>query len=190
MKNGIVPNATLIYLNGPSSKIARKENNGNSMKISFRGPKESDLKALHKFVNELSRERTFVMRHGEKVSMKEEREWLRGILKSIRKRECVFLIAEVDGEFAGSAQIVKSKFAMSHVGVFGISVAKKFRGLGVGKKLMEGIHALARKELRDIKILRLAVFVDNTLARKMYKKFCYKEYGLLPKGVRHGTKYV
>jgi len=160
------------------------------MKISFRGPKESDLKALHKFVNELSRERTFVMRQGEKVSMKEERAWLKGILTSIKRGETVFLIVEVDGTLAGSAQITKLKYANSHVGRFAISVAKKFRGVGIGKQLMLEIHALARKKLRGLKIAELDVFGDNTLARKMYKKFGYVQYGRMPKGIRHDKKYV
>ena len=76
----------------------------------------------------------------------------------------------------------------SHVGELGISCAKEYRGEGVGSLLMqlvidEAIHAIAQLE-----IVTLWVFADNALARQMYKKFGFIEFGILPNGVKRRGK--
>lgn len=78
----------------------------------------------------------------------------------------------------------------SHVGVFGITVKKEFRGEGIGKLLMDLTIKEAQKTLKDLRIITLGVFSNNPLAKAIYEKFGFKEYGCLPEGVLHQGKYV
>jgi RimJ/RimL family protein N-acetyltransferase len=78
----------------------------------------------------------------------------------------------------------------SHEGVFGISLAKDYRGEGIGKILMRLVLEEAESNLPPLRIITLGVFSNNSLAMEMYKKFGFKEYGRLPKGVLHRGEYV
>lgn len=72
----------------------------------------------------------------------------------------------------------------SHIGNFGISIAKDFRGEGIGKLLMQTVLDEAVKEIPDLQMVTLGVFSNNDLAKKMYEEFNFVEFGRLPKGVK------
>ena len=76
-----------------------------------------------------------------------------------------------------------------HVGLFGITIAKEFRGKGLGTKFMGMNIDEATKNLPDLEIIILAVYGENDLARKMYQNFGFREYGMLPKGLKRESGY-
>jgi ribosomal protein S18 acetylase RimI-like enzyme len=78
----------------------------------------------------------------------------------------------------------------SHVGVFGITVAKEFRNQGIGKLLMNLVFKEAQKKIPSLKIVTLGVFANNPIAKEMYKKFGFVEYGKLPKGLVHKNQFI
>lgn len=79
--------------------------------------------------------------------------------------------------------------AEKHVGTFGITMAKDFRNKGIGTTLMELVLEEAKK-LKDLKIITLGVFGNNPIAKNLYKKLGFVEYGYLPKGIVHKGKFV
>lgn len=182
MKNKIVyiKPGTLVY-----KGITRK-----GAPIVIRYPKLSDAPVLLKYINTLSRERTFILNQGYKFTLKEEKQWLKELVIKTQKRQAVSLSVFSGKELIGNASIVQKNKAMSHEGSFGIAVAKNFRGEGVGNLLMKFILKEAKQNLKGLKIITLGVFANNSVAINFYKKSGFKNYGVLPSGLLHRGKYI
>ncbi len=165
----------------------------NNKKIKIRKPTRKDLKDVKKFmifVNSLVDEGAKILKN-KKVSLKEEKEWLEKLLKNIKKKKKVFLMAEVDNIIVGIVSIVLSQGCKEHVGEFGILIKKDYRGIGLGKYLMKEIIKLAKKELKPSpKIIRLSVHLTNKIAINLYKKYDFKKVAVIPKQIKHGDKLI
>ena len=90
----------------------------------------------------------------------------------------------VNGTVAGTAGIeaVGNKYKAQHRAEFGISVAKEFWGLGIGRALMDACMECARQA--GYAQLELSVVAENARAISMYEKAGFTEYGRNPKGFR------
>ena len=86
-----------------------------------------------------------------------------------------YIVAEIDGDVAGYGGIW---LIIDEGHVTNIAVEEKYRGLGVGNKLVEGLIRLCRD--RDIKAMTLEVRKSNEVAKSLYKKYGFKEYGIRP----------
>ena len=158
--------------------------------IVIRYPEMSDLKEVWRYANALSQERTFVLFQGERISLKDEREWLVGCIERNRKKEGVTLLVSTGQNIIGICNIqAKKKKIHKHIGDLGISVAKDFRGEGIGWLLMISVLEEVKKKLKYLKIVTLAVFEENKMARTMYKKIGFKEIGVLPASLRYRGGY-
>lgn len=151
--------------------------------IIFRYPTKNDLHILRDYINTLSKEKTFIIFQGEHVSLEEEKKYLDTQLKTITENKAVQLLAFSDGKLVGNTQINLQSKAVKHIGVFGISLAKEFRGEGIGTLLMEKLIIEAKQHLKGLKIITLECFGNNEIARKLYKKMGFIEFGNLPKGI-------
>lgn len=158
--------------------------------IFFRYPTIKDVEQLKNYINQISLEKTFILYQGEQQTLESETKWLNEKLDKILKQECVYLCAFYNNQLIGSAEITLKDKVKSHLGSFGITVDKKFRGIGIGQKLMELVLSESIKNIRSLKIIELEVFGNNPLAKKMYEKFGFKEFGCLPQGILHQGKYV
>ena len=86
------------------------------------------------------------------------------------------LLAEYKGEYVGLSNsfINFGTFAAKpFINIHDIVVLDKYRGLGIGRKLMEAIHSKA-KEL-DCGKITLEVRTDNTTAQQLYKSMGFNE---------------
>lgn len=92
------------------------------------------------------------------------------------------IVAIVNNIIVGTAGIeaIGSKYKVRHRAEFGISIAKKFWGLGIGQALTTACIECA-KAAGYIQ-LELNVVADNERAISMYKKAGFIEYGRNPKG--------
>jgi RimJ/RimL family protein N-acetyltransferase len=165
------------------SKIVFKGKIAEGIPYLIRYPKRTDLQELYRYINELSKEKTYISLQGEEISLAEERKFLNDVLKKIRNKEAVLLVVESNGKIVGISDITKRGRAEKHVGLFGITLAKEFRGKGIGRKLMELILEETKKSLKDLKLIRLVCFADNKTACKLYQSLGFKEYGKLPGGI-------
>lgn len=169
-------------------KVIFKGHTKNGKEFIIRYPKITDAPKLQRYINTLSREQTFVLFQGEQLSLKEEKDYLRKILKDIQEKKAVVLIVEIDNEIVGNSGLTLKGRAENHVADFGISIAKNYRGQGLGKQLLTSVIAESKKRLPGLEIISLGVFASNDIARKMYTKFGFKQYGVLPAGLKRKGK--
>ena len=166
-----------------TGKIIHKGKTSTDSSFVIKYPSIKDTGALCKYINILSREKTFIRYQGEHISLKEEREFLNKIHQKIKKQEAIMLILISNNKVVGISSIEMRNRIENHVGDFGISLLKEFRSLGLGKLFLEKVLDEAQKHLPNLKIVVLGVFENNHIAINMYKKFGFVEFGRLPRGV-------
>ncbi len=169
------------------------ENKINLKRIKIRKISSNDLKKVRefqKYINSLIEEEVMILLN-KKKSLKEEKDWLKEQLKSVKKKKQIVIVAEDKNKIVGIAEIRLRRERQNHVGEFGISVKKGYRGIGLGKKLMKEVLKLAKKELvPKPKIIRLSVFSENKIAQNLYKKFGFKKVAQIPKQIQYKGKLV
>lgn len=156
----------------------------------IRYPKRTDLEEYLKYINELSKEKTFVSFQGEEITKDDERVYLNSILKKIKNKLSVQLVVDINGKIEGISGIDTKGRVNNHVGIFGISISKNFRSRGIGKKLIESVLEETKKNLKHIKIIHLECFANNNAACNLYKSVGFKEYGKLPNGIAYKDGFV
>lgn len=157
--------------------------------IIIRYPEISDLHEMLKYINDLSDEKTFVKYQGEHETLESETKYLKSRLEAIKNKRAVHLLAYFNNKLIAATDVHLQDKTEQHVGILGISIAKDFRGEGLGKFLLELILNEAQKELPELKIVTLEVYSTNDIAQKMYEKFGFIKYGNLPNGVTRGGKF-
>jgi RimJ/RimL family protein N-acetyltransferase len=162
-------------------------------KIKIRELAKSDLKNVKKFqnyINSLIKEDAKIILN-KKETLKEEAEWIKNKIKKARKREDILLIAECDNKIIGTTNIELKEGRLDHIGEFGISILKGYRGIGLGGYLTGEIIKLAKEKLKaKLKIIRLFCFSNNKPAINLYKKFDFKIKARLPKQIQYKGKLV
>lgn len=157
-------------------------------KIVLRPPRLGDVTILRNYINNLVAEDALIL-FNQRQSQAEEKKHLTDMLEAINANQRVQLLAFHDEKLIANSQIVKGKYRMSHIGIFGISVASGYRGEGVGEALSETIIDLAKEKLK-IKLVDLTVYKNNKAAINLYKKLGFKKHGLLPKAVQYKQRLV
>lgn len=162
-------------------------------KLDIRLLSKSDLKPPKKFqnfINSLIREKAQIILN-KKLSLKEEKIFLKNTLKQIKKRSGIFIVAEHNHLIAGTAGINLKGNRENHIGEFGITVRKNYRGIGLGNYLTRKAIEFAKKRLKPTpKIIRLSVFSTNKPAISLYKKFGFKKVAEIPDQIEFRGKLV
>ncbi len=156
--------------------------------IRLRSPQPDDVNAMHVFINTLSQERTFIRFQGENISLEEEQHFVETKLQKIHNKTGIMILAFDGNILIGNAGIDMYDRTERHIGLFGISVAKEYRGEGIGRTLMNTAIEEAKKTITELEILTLSVYANNGKACALYESFGFKRYGMLPNGVKleHG----
>jgi len=157
--------------------------------ILVRYPEIGDVEEMLKYINELSKERTFIRYQGEEETLESENIYLKSRLEAIKNKKAVHLLAFSNNTIIAAADIHMMDKTEKHVGIFGISVIKDFRGKGLGKLLMKMVLNEAKSIIPDIKIVTLEVYSTNDIAKSLYKKLGFIEYGILLNGITRGGKF-
>jgi ribosomal-protein-alanine N-acetyltransferase len=84
-----------------------------------------------------------------------------------------YIVAEVDGQVVGYGGIW---LIIDEGHVTNIAVDEKYRGKGIGSKILEGLIQLCRD--RNMTAMTLEVRKSNVIAQSLYKKYGFKEYGI------------
>ena len=120
---------------------------------------------------------------GEDFTVEKEREWVK---KHIEGDGKLLIVAEIKGIIVGSADLHNGeRRRIQHVATVGITVLKEFRGLGVGKALMESLIEWASGH-PIIEKIGLGVFSNNAGAINMYNKLGFVEEGRKAKEIKIG----
>ena len=91
-----------------------------------------DTEAMMNYINKLSLEQTYILRQGEQCTFEEEKKFVDSQVEKMREKKAVHLIATSYEVIIGSFQINLRERVNSHVGSFGVSVAKEYRDQGIG----------------------------------------------------------
>lgn len=158
--------------------------------ILIRYPSVMDVADMWSYINTISNERTFVRFQGEVISAEDEKKYLLSQLDKIAKRQSILLLGFHEQKLIAMASIEMQSRTNQHIGALHISVAKKFRGEGIGSLLMQSAMDEAVKRMPTLEIITFCVFSNNTVGRKMYHNFGFIEYGLLPNGVKLEDGYA
>jgi len=160
-------------------------------KIKIRKLSQRDLRNVKKFqefINSLTEEQVKILMN-KNLSLKEEEKWLEEKLNKIKSHKKTFLVAEYNNIVVGTTGIELGIGRKNHIGNFGITIRKGYRGIGLGKYLMGEIIKLAKKELKPKpKIIRLSVFATNKPAIGLYKKYGFKKVAIIPKQLKYNGK--
>lgn len=171
-------------------KVVFEGSSSKGSKIIIRYPAKDDVGQMRDYINTLSKEQTFIRFQGEKVSLGHETKYLNDQIKRIIKKTTVELFVFCNNKLIGISSIDMKDKTESHEGVFGLSIAKEYRGEGIGTILMKIVLEEAERHMPQLKIVTLGIFDGNLIAKDMYEKFGFKEYGRLPKGILYKGKYI
>lgn len=170
-------------------KIVYQGKSKKGLDIVIRYPQKGDEKEMWRYINELSKEKTFIRFQGEEISFKDETDYLNSQLNQINDKKAITLLGFYENKLIAISGVNMRDKTEKHVGVFGISVARKFRNEGIGRLLMEKVFDEAIKEITGLKIVTLEVYSKNTIAKRVYERFGFIEYGLLPKGISRDNTF-
>jgi RimJ/RimL family protein N-acetyltransferase len=96
----------------------------------------------------------------------------------------LWIVAVVDKQVVGCLTFsVGSKRRISHQGDLGISLMPEFRGMGLGKLMMESLITWAEENPR-VEQLRLRVHAKNIHAVRLYQRLGFKEEGREVRGAK------
>ena len=151
--------------------------------LTARPPEQTDLHQVLTYINELIAEDTYIIMSGEPVTELEENSYLTTLLKEISQKQAVAFYVFDGDKLVANGQIKKRVRRLSHIGDFGITVAKGYRQDGAGSQLMKMLLGEAKKI--GVKIVTLEVFSNNERACHVYQKMGFTEFGVLPKSVVH-----
>ena len=162
-------------------------------KIIIRKPIKTEAKNAKKFqvfINALVAEDAKILMN-KKATLKDEEGYVDGMLKGVKAKTKVFLIAECDNKIIATTSIELERWRKNHIGIFAIAISEGCRGMGLGQYLMSEIIKLAKKELKPApKIIRLDAYSNNKPAVGLYKKMGFKIVGKVPKQVQWKGKFV
>lgn len=149
---------------------------GNTVVV--RTPVMEDIPAMTDYMNEISREDTFISFGGEQLSIEAETEYMKTVLQKIEKGEALKVFAFIGGEMVGNADITKEERRSKHVAILGITIKDGYREEGIGRELMnvlieEAIHM-------DLRMLQLDCFANNPRAIHLYEKCGFQTVGKIP----------
>ncbi len=158
------------------------EKKGKKAEVIIRLPKKNDVKAVWKFYNKVIKETENLSRVSV-VSLSEEKKWIDSILDKMGKKNMIQVLAESNGEIIGSASIErKPEERRKHGGEFGIAIIQNYTGLGLGKALMKILEENTRQI--GIEIITLHVHGKNKIARNLYRKMGFKDFGKVPNAIK------
>lgn len=167
---------------------AIKEFEADGKKVRLRYPKKEDLDQFHKYINTIIRERTFIGLQ-KPISRNDEIEWFSKEFKKMEKEDVIRLVAEVGEKFAGSSSIERKELDVNrHIGILRIGMVKDFRGMGIGKEMVEILAKLAKKDM-GIRMIESSYYGKNTASEKLHKRLGFREIGRIPKGCNYYGKY-
>lgn len=163
------------------------------LQASIRYVAPGDAQLLTPFINAISQENAFIRFSGEKLTLEEETIYINSEIEAVEMGDAVKLFCLIDGELAGVCDVHRNiAFAQRklHIGVFGLIVAKKFRGQGIGKKLMQTCLTEAQQRIDGLRMIQLELFAPNTPALTLYRQLGFHEVGRVPGALQHNGQYV
>ncbi|MGL5560117.1 MAG: GNAT family N-acetyltransferase [Paraclostridium dentum] len=148
----------------------------------LRSPIKDDAQAMIDYLNIIGGESDFITFGKNEFSMnvEAEQDYIERI-NSMDNSKNVLII--IEDEIVGIASITSvQKERMKHNGTLGISIRKKYWGIGLGSEIMAYLIDWAKSN-KITKKINLLVREDNIRGVKLYEKFGFEKEGLLKKDI-------
>ncbi|MDO5521949.1 MAG: GNAT family protein [bacterium] len=160
----------------------------NGMSLTIQEAVKSDAQQIIEYLNTIGGESDNLLFGANEFDLSVELEE-NFIERAKQSPNSVVFVGRINDEIVclGNAREYERK-RISHIQELGVSVKKKYWGIGVGTCLMQALIQSA-KETKTIKILHLGVKADNTAAIYLYKKMGFEEMGRFKKFFKIGTEY-
>jgi len=158
-------------------------------KVVFRTMTENDIKRVKEYaeyINSVIDEDDYIL-IDKKVSLKEEKEWLKRNLKAYENNEFT-IVAECEGKIISVATVKKLPWRMNHVASMDIAIKEGYRSIGVGSEMMKLLIEKAR--LMKCKVFKVSALSTNKRAIGLYKKFGLKKVASIPKQMQRKGKLI
>lgn len=160
------------------------------VEILIRHVQRDDVERLLHFMNIISTEQTYIMLQGEQLTLEEESRYVEGFIHKAENHLATKLLVFHGEELIGVGDVVTKEKVETHIGVFGLIISKDWRKKGIGSFLMRKVIEEAQKNITGLQIITLGVFGNNPVAKQLYEKMGFREYGLLPKGIKHKGELI
>jgi RimJ/RimL family protein N-acetyltransferase len=174
----------LIRSMGKISPFTFKAKDGTEVTLRTPGAGEGGklLKAMRQIIAETHE--TLILLPEEFTLTEEQEE--KFIQRHYQGHKNVIIVAEVNGEIIGMLDLATApRYRINHYGEFGMTIAKQYQGLGIGKEILKTLIKWA-KEVAQLEAIRLRVHANNKPARAVYEAVGFKEEGRQLKAIKKG----
>ena len=166
----------------------------NGKKVTLRVLRWEDLDTLLQFINSLVDEKkgstktTLYTGFDRRVTREEEAEWLAQTLVAIEGERVVNIVADIDGKIIANGDVTRGSYKDTHHhGHLGLTMISKYRGQGIGRRMIETLVRESRKA--GLRTLDTEFLAENETARRAYEKAGFKQAGIIPHKVFRNGRY-
>ena len=152
--------------------------------VLIRTVKESDAQTYLELGKSIMSENIYSLTKAEEltITLEQERDW---IISSLENPNHLIVVAELEGKIIGQLNFSNGhKERIAHNGEFGMGVHKNFRGMGIGRLLLEKLIEWCR-ENETIEKINLCVHQTNDRAIKLYQDLGFKKEGVRMKDLKY-----
>ncbi len=165
-----------------------KGKNGKRHNVVFRYPKMADVDDVLKYINALVDEKAYIGKQ-KNVTRKEETTFLKKIINEMEDGKSIHVCVVIGGKVVGLGRVGRKPMdANRHVGTIGIGLAKEYRGLKVGKMLMEELLRQG-KHVMALRIAESSYYDGNKASENLHKSAGFRKVGRIPDGCNYYGKY-
>ena len=166
----------------------------NGKKVTLRILRWEDLDALLQFINNLVNEKqgnkksTLYTGFDRKVTREQETEWLAQALVAIEGEDVINVVADIGGKIIANGDVTRGGYKDTHHhGHLGLTMISKYRGQGIGRRMIETLVRESRKA--GLRTLDAEFLAENETARRAYEKAGFKQAGMIPHKVFRNGEY-
>ncbi len=153
------------------------------MSVEIIYPTEKYLKSFHQALDQVAKEQIYI----EMIEAKSFEEVAVFQTKLISNNWPVYYAIK-NREVIGWVDIsLSSNPRLNHRGHLGMGIVKEFRGQGIGSQLL--LQSLKHAKEIGLEKVELSVYISNTAAIKLYKKFGFNEIGVIKNYRKLNDKY-
>lgn len=142
---------------------------------------------MYSFACDIGSEDTYVALDAP-PSEREEHDFFDRMLREVENKESIYVMAYVNGSFAGNGRVNRGKGRHHHVGGLGISLTRQYRDEGIGTELMGLLIDEARG--LGLRLLTLTCFETNVPALRVYEKLGFQKSGVTPGAIAFKGQYI
>ncbi len=154
-------------------------------KCIIRQATEDDAEQLLSFIKSVVEEEIYLEIDSVPRTIEEEKKFIRESISENRQ----FLVAVVDEKIIGDASAWVGRLKKNkHTALMGIAIQKEYRGLGIGKLLMEQLIDWLKS--KAVEKIWLTVFSTNKRAIALYEKIGFEIEGIQKNHIKIRDEYI